>query len=242
MCELAGTPYPAPTRAKAIEAFRRVGEHFGRPCRPEELARMASDDMDVIGGLDPRTRYLLDTAQSRTLTGPQSSTEFLLHRLFLASALPKRPDRTMLDRVTDPDQDDVETLARAFLLQRPAWLDSPLVEAISRILARERRHKPNPRPEEISRLDVLAEVHNRGLFVEAGRPYPPRSTADVIAAVKVLADSHDRPSTAARLEEALRGRDEAVVAPRLVGYGAVELSALLMRTPTPTRRSDPITT
>jgi hypothetical protein len=182
MCELAGTPYPARTRAEAIEAVLRVGQHFGRqPYGPDDLARMASEDMDVVAGLDPRTRYLLDTAQSRTLTGPQASTEFLLYQLFLAWVLPDGSVRIMLDRVTDQHVEDVEALACALLLRRPPWQDHPLAGAIRRILELERRDRPNPRPEEISHLDVLAEVHSRALVGKAGRPYPPRTRADVIA-------------------------------------------------------------
>ncbi len=127
------------------------------------------------------------------------------------------------------DGDDIQVLAWSALARIPQPPKSPMAQAIARVLTRERKGTPRPRPEEVSTLDVRAEMANRVRFLDVGLPYPPRTHADVIAMLHKARREGHSPIVAPEAVAAMGASDAALVVPRLVGYEAHQLCALLAR-------------
>jgi hypothetical protein len=226
--ELAGIPYPARTRAEAIEAVQRVLASSGCPPHPPaQVARMSDEDKDAVIEFDPLIRYMLDAVEARTLSGPRSSTEYLMHRMHAGELLADR--RRARGLVEASEWDDVATLARAALLRSPYVPQSPMGAAIARVIERERLDEPRPRPEEVSRLDARVEGVNRSMFSEVRLPYPPSTRADVVEMLEAVRRRDWPQLMTPEFVAGMGALDVPVVAPRLIGYEPYELCALLVR-------------
>jgi hypothetical protein len=226
--ELAGIPYPPRTRAQAIEAVQRILAASGCPLHPPELvARMSVEDNDAFTEFDPLIRYMLDAVEARTLSGPRSSTEYLMHRMNADELLTDR--RRARGLAEAPHWDDVATLARAALLRTPYVPQSPMGAAIARLIERERLAEPRPRPEEVSSLDARVEGVSRSMFSEVRLPYPPSTRANVIEMLKAVRRRGWPPLMAPEFVARMGSPDVPVVTPRLIGYESYELCALIVR-------------
>ena len=223
--EQVGIPYPASTRAQAVEAVRRIAtRRLLARLPPGLLAELSRGDTVAATDVDPLVRYMLDAVRSRTLTGSRSSTGYLIHRLYTGLAL---ADRQAREPVGPVGEDEVRTLARCALLRIAPTASSPGNAALVRILERERWSRVRPHPAEVSHVEVRVEAANRVLFSGTGVAYPPRTRADVIEMLRQTPRRY-RPMDPAEVEE-LGDTDAALAPPWLAGYESYELCLLLAR-------------
>jgi hypothetical protein len=226
--ELVGCPYPARTRDDAVEAAREV--LLRRSLSPDgshRLDNLSGAYLIELADVDPRMRYMLDARQERTLSGPRSSTEYLVHRMRVAIIVDARRAALRTDQL--PEADLIQTLAYAQLLTGDLTPDDDLSEAVLRILAREQQRQPGPDPTEISPMDVRVELRTRSIAELAGMPYPPRSRRDVVSMLRRLDELRLFTARGARVVARIGDIDAAVAAPRLVDYTRRELVHLHRR-------------